>query len=154
MNRMTSVGSNFFVDIHMELTTLCHPHASTWAWTLLVDIINGWPLISRKLAEVQSIKKLTECPVPSLTFHSMLLYIKCGQLQTLYHPSISPPMNSLFWEHQLLHCQTLEQYLMLDEDICEGVSHMRTKADKWVWKQVFFCGRFYGWPIKEHQSSP
>ena len=36
----------FCVDVHMGLTPLPRPHASTWAWPplpLRVDVINGWP---------------------------------------------------------------------------------------------------------------
>jgi len=39
-------------------------------------------------------------------------------------------MNSVFSEHQLLHCQIIEHCLMLDADVRkgEGVSRMRYKS--------------------------
>ena len=64
------------------------------------------------------------------------------------------PMSSVFLEHQLLHCQTIEQCMMLNADVRkgEGVDQMRTGVG--VGKGVFLADVLYGRPLViRHKTS-
>src|SRR6218665_1033580 len=59
-------------------------------------------------------------------------------------------MSSVFLEHQLLHCQTIEQCLMLNAYVRKGRGKPHAeKSGQWLRKRYLYVDVLYGRPPKE-----
>jgi len=71
------------------------------------------------------------------------------------HVVMMRSMRSVFWEHQLLYCQTIEQCLMLHEDVCkqEWVRHLRTKGQAEGVENRYFADILYGRSLTDPRNA-